>query len=148
MGGVAGAAFSAAKSDTSGATKGLHPGLAYAGGLSLVLGSRIAGGCTSGHGISVRTSAGSAALTCALTHDAPLCLLHDAQGFSVLSAASIVVRMLAPLCGVLPLTRRSRAGRPCHVRRRHRHRLRHQGAAVAVRHALNALAKLAAIVLA
>ena len=54
IGGVAGAALSAVKSNTSGAIKGLHPGLAYAGGMSLVLGSRIAGGCTSGHGISVR----------------------------------------------------------------------------------------------
>jgi uncharacterized membrane protein YedE/YeeE len=63
LGGVAGAAFSAVKSKTSGGTEGLHPALAYAGGTALVLGSRIAGGCTSGHGIS---------------------------GFSVLSAASIV----------------------------------------------------------
>lgn len=63
LGGVAGAAFSAAKSKTSGGTEGLHPAIAYAGGTALVLGSRIAGGCTSGHGIS---------------------------GFSVLSAASIV----------------------------------------------------------
>lgn len=95
MGGVAGAAFSAAKSDTSGATKGLHPGLAYAGGLSLVLGSRIAGGCTSGHGISVRISASSAAVPRhALTQPPLLC--NNAQGFSVLSAASIVVRMLLP----------------------------------------------------
>jgi hypothetical protein len=68
MGGVAGAAISAAKSQTSGETKGLHPAIAYAGGAALVLGSRIAGGCTSGHGIS---------------------------GFSVLSAASIVVRARA-----------------------------------------------------
>ena len=63
LGGVAGAAFSAAKAGTAGAVKGLHPALAYAGGAALVLGSRTAGGCTSGHGIS---------------------------GFSMLSAASVV----------------------------------------------------------
>jgi hypothetical protein len=62
-GGVLGAAFSAAKSGTAGAVRGLHPGLAYAGGAALVFGSRAAGGCTSGHGIS---------------------------GFSLLSAASAV----------------------------------------------------------
>jgi hypothetical protein len=63
VGGVAGAAFSAAKSGTAGAVKGLHPAIAYAGGAALVLGSRTAGGCTSGHGIS---------------------------GFSMLSAASVI----------------------------------------------------------
>jgi hypothetical protein len=65
LGGVAGAALSAARAGTSGAVKGLHPALAYAGGAALVFGSRTAGGCTSGHGIS---------------------------GFSVLSAAGVVVR--------------------------------------------------------
>jgi hypothetical protein len=68
LGGIGGAALSAARSGTVGAVKGLHPLLAFGGGASLVFGSRCAGGCTSGHGIS---------------------------GFSLLSAASVVVRVAA-----------------------------------------------------
>ena len=61
--GIAGAALSAHASGTAGAVPGINQLKGFAGGFAMLFGARVAGGCTSGHGIS---------------------------GFALLSAASVV----------------------------------------------------------
>ncbi|GFS10016.1 UPF0394 inner membrane protein YeeE-like [Elysia marginata] len=51
-GAVAGASISSTLSNTRGSVGGVHPAAGFSGGLLLIYGSRLAGGCTSGHGLS------------------------------------------------------------------------------------------------
>ncbi|RUS74054.1 hypothetical protein EGW08_018181 [Elysia chlorotica] len=52
MGAVGGAFVSSTLSNTRGSVGGVHPLFAFSGGVLLIYGSRLAGGCTSGHGLS------------------------------------------------------------------------------------------------
>ena len=52
---IAGACASAAMSNSLGAAPGLHPAYGFCGGFLMLFGARLAGGCTSGHGISGMT---------------------------------------------------------------------------------------------
>lgn len=52
FGAVGGAFVSSSMSDTRGSVGGVHPAVGLGGGVLLIYGSRLAGGCTSGHGLS------------------------------------------------------------------------------------------------
>ncbi|GFO10217.1 upf0394 inner membrane protein yeee-like [Plakobranchus ocellatus] len=53
MGGAIGGAFlSSTLSNTRGSIRGVHPLCSFGGGLLMIYGSRVGGGCTSGHGLS------------------------------------------------------------------------------------------------